>query len=824
MVLEKEKAAGLAADDLKGISMSEYSGARSAIQSLTSTSLADLLCDDAPKRSSDLGWLLETQPASVFSNLANRPLWTAWREEERGGSKTKVPYRSTFAKSSADDRASWITREAAGGIAAKLESIGRKGVGIFLGGTGSVSMAGIDLDSCYDAGTQTIEPWAQEVIDRFGSYAEISPSGTGVKVFFDYATADLEELRAAMATQWSKSWSRGSHVEIALHLGGRYFAVTDQHCRNTPHEVRPVALETLLWLIGDAGPRFKANPTSKANDESRSGRAIQLAGKCKRAGLTLDHYRAELEKDPALAQWAKDARQVQRAWDRCNAGLLVDESDFDDLPSHSGWHVSAFPADELPDLSHDQLAIELGRIGWDNDARYVAQLGGWHLWKGHRWEPSPGMEPTAIVRSYVKAKASAYLRWAEVKAAALQVEGKGAEADKLLSQARGQAKALRQEPSIMSVERLARSNRRSLAIPEQWDCNDFLLGTPGGTVDLQTGELRPSDRLEYITKTTTTAPAPSGTIPNAWLQFLSEIFPDDPEMPGFMQRLAGYALTGSTREHRLFLFHGTGRNGKGTLLGTLEDIMGDYAKGIPTNTLLESRNPQHSSPLARLRGARLVRGAELPVGQVWNESLVKQMTGGDVITANMMRQDSFEFRPKFTLIVDANTKPRIRTTDPAMRARMTLVPFIASFMGREDKGLRDRLKTEAGAILRWMIEGAVAWQRDGLRIPAAVDQASREYLDAEDTLSDFIADELEGDAGGNVTVAAVYQRYTSWAEEQGCKPMTRRSLSDGMVERGLDRRKGAKNVSKFYGVKLSDVFDDGIQPTSDASPDSEVPE
>ncbi|WP_054004702.1 hypothetical protein [Cypionkella psychrotolerans] len=237
MVLEKEKAAGLAADDLKGIYMSDYSGARSAIQSPTSTSLADLLCDDAPKRNSDLGWLLETRPASVFSNLANRPLWTAWREEERGDKKTKVPYRSVASRSAADDRATWITREAAGVVAAKLDSIGLKGVGIFLGGSGSVSMAGIDLDSCYDATTQATELWAQEVIDRFGSYAEISPSGTGIKLFFDYATADIEALRAAMATQWTKAWSRGSHVEIALHLGGRYFAVTDQHCRNTPHEV-----------------------------------------------------------------------------------------------------------------------------------------------------------------------------------------------------------------------------------------------------------------------------------------------------------------------------------------------------------------------------------------------------------------------------------------------------------------------------------------------------------------------------------------------------------------------------------------------------------
>lgn len=546
---------------------------------------------------------------------------------------------------------------------------------------------------------------------------------------------------------------------------------------------------------------------------------MQVAAKTKRAGMTLDDYRAELAKVPDLAEWAKDGRQVKRAWERCTAGHLFDESDFDDLPGQSGWHVPAFAADDLPDLSHDQLAIELGQAGWDDDARYVGQLGGWHLWTGYRWEPSPGMQPMAIVRSYVKAKAASLIRWAEGKATTLQDEGKQGDADKLMSSARGQAKALRQEQSIAAVERLARSNRHSLATADQWDSDDFLLGTPGGTVDLRTGELRAAARNDYITKATSVAPAPHDAVPDAWLQFLSEIFPSNPEMPAFIQRLAGYALTGSTREHRLFLFHGTGRNGKGTLLGTLQDIMGDYAKGIPTNALLETRNPQHSSPLARLRGSRLVRGAELPVGQAWNEPLVKQLTGGDVITANMMRQDSFEFKPKFTLIVDANTKPRIRTTDPAMRARMTLVPFAASFMGREDRGLPDRLKAEAGAILRWMIDGAVSWQRDGLRIPASVEEASSDYLDAEDSLADFIAEELEQGAEDKVTVAALYQRYRAWADSQGSKPATKRSFSDMMAERGFSRGSGAKNVATFYGIRLRDDFEDAAETVSGITPE-----
>ena len=296
--------------------------------------------------------------------------------------------------------------------------------------------------------------------------------------------------------------------------------------------------------------------------------------------------------------------------------------------------------------------------------------------------------------------------------------------------------------NLTAVERLARSNVQSIATVHQWDTDDFLLGTPGGTVDLRTGETRPALRTDYITKLTAVAPTPQGTVPSAWLKFLSDVFPDDPEMPRFIQRLMGYALTGSTREHGLFLFHGTGRNGKGTLLSTVQAIMGDYARGLPTSALIETRNPQHASPLAVLLGARLVRGAELPVGQTWNESLVKQITGGDPITANRMRCDPFDFTPKFTLIVDANTKPRIRTTDPAMRARMTLIPFSQSFLGREDRGLPERLKAEGPAILRWMIDGAVAWQREGLGIPSTVEEASRSYLDAEDTLAEFISEEL----------------------------------------------------------------------------------
>ncbi|MBR9840396.1 MAG: hypothetical protein GYB50_21260 [Rhodobacteraceae bacterium] len=491
--------------------------------------------------------------------------------------------------------------------------------------------------------------------------------------------------------------------------------------------------------------------------------------------------------------------------------IEITADDFEDLPKiplpsrkEADWHLEAFTDDLEPDLSQDQLARDLGRAGWDRDARYVAELGRWHLWKQTHWESSKGMKPMAIVRNFINAKCSALAEWSERRAELLTEE----EAEKLRQKTRAQIKTLRQEANLTAVERLARSNPKSLSSVEKWDAEDFLLGTPGGTVDLRTGELMAAHRVHYITMQTSVAPGDANAEPVAWLKFLSEVFPDDPDMPRFIQRLAGYALTGSTREHRFFLFHGTGRNGKGTLLNTLQEIMGDYAKGILTTTLLESRNPQHASPLARLRGARLVRGAELPVGHVWNESLVKQMTGGDVITANLMRQDAFEFVPKFTLIVDANTKPRIRTTDPAMQARMTLIPFRASFIGREDRGLPDKLKAEAPQILRWAIEGAVAWHREGLSIPAAVEAASRDYLESEDTIAHFIEEETIPDAGGKVSVGAVYEAYVRWAEIERVPAASKRAFGDMMEERGFERRKATGGKRVLVGLRLRSPFDD----------------
>src|SRR6185369_288445 len=195
-------------------------------------------------------------------------------------------------------------------------------------------------------------------------------------------------------------------------------------------------------------------------------------------------------------------------------------------------------------------------------------------------------------------------------------------------------------------------------------------------IDLRTGSTLPHDPEQYITKITTDAS--SGEC-SRWLQFLAEITGDDIELQRFLQRIAGYSLTGSTREHALFFFYGPGGNGKGVFLNTLSAILADYAAVAPMEAFIATQGERHPTDLAGLRGARLVTSQETEEGRRWAESKIKALTGGDPITARFMRQDFFTYQPAFKLVVAGNHKPGLRGVDEAIRRRFHLVPFLARF-------------------------------------------------------------------------------------------------------------------------------------------------
>lgn len=718
-----------------------------------------------------------------WAAISEARLWVAWREDLRNGKPTKVPYCSAQRMARANDPESWLTRDRAQGLAkAILQPDQRGGIGLMLSGHAGEMLGGVDLDSCLDPLTGALEPWAAEVIDRFASYAEISPSGAGVKVFFRYATDDLEPLRAIMGTQWGKSFSRGSHHEMALHLGNRYFAFTGRHLESSAADMRQVQRATLQWLIEDAGPRFKGVAAPAApKDESRSGRAFRLAGECKRAGQTFAAFCDACKTDTDLAEWAKDERQLRRAWANSGGHVEVSEDDFDDLPD-----IDGFP------MTEDGVARAFTAAHADK-LRFCHSSGRWHVWTGTHWRKEETKLAFNWARQTCRARAA-------------------------LDPRSSAAKALAKAATAAAVERFAQADRAFAVTAEAWDSDHWLLGTPGGTVDLRTGELRPARQTDMITKITAAAPIPLDQFDPArdcprWLAFLDQATGGDADAISFLQQWSGYSLTGDTREEALLFVHGVGGSGKSTAINTLGALLAEYAVAVDTETITAQRHARHSTEIARLHGARMAYASETEAGRAWAENRIKQLTGGDVMTARFMRQDDFSFKPQLKLVIVGNNRPAFSNVDGAIKRRFNVLPFDRK-PDAPDFGLKAALEAEFAGILSWAVLGCLDWQRNGLRRPAVMIETTEAYFEEQDTFSNWIADRCELGARLAATTEDLFESWSWYARQNGDEPGNKRGdFPQRMRERGFSPVQSTAGIRGrgWKGLRLicdHDDFDD----------------
>jgi putative DNA primase/helicase len=321
------------------------------------------------------------------------------------------------------------------------------------------------------------------------------------------------------------------------------------------------------------------------------------------------------------------------------------------------------------------------------------------------------------------------------------------------------------------------------------------------TVDLRTGQWRESRPEDYITKA---APAVTDGDCPLWLAFLDRVMAGDRDLVAYLKRVCGYCLTGITREHVLFFLYGTGANGKSVFVSTIAGVMGDYAVTAPPEMFMASNSDRHPTELARLRGARLVVASEIEMGRRWAESLIKQITGGEKITARFMRQDFFEFTPQFKLMISGNHRPGLRGVDEAMRRRIHLIPFAVTIPPAErDPELAEKLKAEWGGILAWAIEGCLEWQRDGLSPPAAVRNATNQYLESEDSLGQWLAERCKLKAGFYSTSTELFRDWTGWANNAGEFVGSQKRFSQALLDRGLaPRQQTGTNRAGFEGIAL----------------------
>jgi P4 family phage/plasmid primase-like protien len=428
-------------------------------------------------------------------------------------------------------------------------------------------------------------------------------------------------------------------------------------------------------------------------------------------------------------------------------------------------------AANIAPFSEHALAERLAGENSDK-LRFVSGVG-WHFWDGQRWKPDNEGRTEILVQ--------------ELCRTAARECPKPSEQNKLRSRRTREA-----------IQREAQAHL-PLSVDEL-DKNPMLLNTQGGTVDLRTGQLAPPNPNNYCTKIA--GATPNAKKPQRWRKFLSEITRGDKELERYMQRFAGYCLTGTVSEQVLQFLYGTGANGKSVFTETMQNILGDYAKTTPAETLMVAHHPQHATSTAALRGARLVAVSEVEDGNRWAESKLKELTGGTRVTARFMRQDEITFLPQFKLIISGNHRPKLRNTDNSMRRRLHMVPFTAYFPeDKRDTKLMQKLQSELGGILQWAIDGCLAWQREGLNPPSAVLAATEDYFATQDTLGTWLEEKTREDKQAKTHSSDLYNGFKRWCEARGEYAPTQRDFSQKLEERGFAKQKSHGLVT-FRGLRL----------------------
>jgi len=446
------------------------------------------------------------------------------------------------------------------------------------------------------------------------------------------------------------------------------------------------------------------------------------------------------------------------------------------------------PADALEERFTDLgNARRLVRMAGD-DLRYVSAWGEWLVWADTHWQRDQTGEVERRAKHVVE---SLYLD------AAVETDPDRRKALAKHALVSESARSIRNMIQLAETERL-------VAVPaDAFDRDPWLLACQNGTLELQTGTLRPTRRADLITRCVPVDYDPAATC-RTFTLFLRRIFDNRPALMAYVQRAIGYALTGDTREQVLFLCSGSGANGKTTLLQAVSGLMAGYAATLAPDTLLARKGDATMvmNDLSTLQGARFVVAAESDMGRRLAEGLVKQLTGGEAVKVKRLFADVYAITPTFKLWIGTNHRPQVRGTDHAIWRRIHTIQFDVEIPEAEqDRGLLEKLQAERAGILRWAVEGCLAWQRGGLGTPEEVRRATAEYRAQMDHLGDFLAERCVAEAPASLAAAELYESYLEWAKKNGEPALSNKALGLTLRERGFSPTR-TKSERRWLGLRL----------------------
>jgi len=713
---------------------------------------------------------------AALPELVTVDRWVCWRLSDDG---RKLPICPTSGRlGSSTDSTTWGSFAQAAAWYLRHDV---RGLGFVLGD----GWAGVDLDDCADD-DGNLKPFAWGVIERMNSYTELSPSGHGVHILV------RSEPGKALKTETIEVYSRG-----------RYFTITGRVVNDSPIQSRT---DELRELVAEYAP--KTNGTNGA--ASTIGRAAPsdrymgaaLVGETRRVAMAIDGTRNDtlnkaafsLATIPDLPESAIEGALLSAA---IQSGLPESEARATiasgvksgrlhpralQAERPAGYHAPVdFGADvpqgaAIPTGAGDVLLSE----GADDDgnSRCVAALYpgqflhcdalGWMAWDGAKW--------AAGAESVLDGAIKATLKTRRLAAVA-------AEREAIVKAATPSARRVR-DARFMLTSLLA-------APVESFDGPAHLLNCQNGVVNLATGELVAHDpqahRFTYAVNAEYNPKADRGE----WLAFLRQTIGSDDAMLRFVQMAVGYSLTGETQEECLFYVHGPARSGKGTFAETLLALMGaPLALAADFATFTEQKNDVQNFGLAALRPARLVIASESERYTALNPAKIKNLTGGDSITAAHKFKDAFTFRPRFKMWLFSNWPVNVDVDDDAAWYRLRVIPFPNSHAGKEDKSLKARLRSgpALAGVLAWAVEGARLWYglgSRGLVTPEAIDKATRAQRDALDFVQSWLDEKCVMGPGLWVSNELLYQSYGAWCKDNGVSPKGQRTLAQSLQAKGL---------------------------------------
>lgn len=731
-------------------------------------------------------------PDGVPPSMRSRAAFVRFKlaQPNRLGKRKKIPYRpAEGGRANVTDPSSWGTFDE---CAANVGKHGTDGVGIVLD---DGSLIGIDLDDVRDPESGVISEDAMAVVDRFQSYSEVSPSGTGVHIF----------VRGRLPFDGRND---GNGHEI--YARSRFLAMTGMPVPGYEGEPQE-RQDEIDWFVSEFFPTKSTlgapstlEPEGKEDFEDL-GSTIPVTERVEQARRFMNTVEPAIEGNGGDLQTFTTIVNVIRGFDLGGPEGHALISQFNKEKCLPPW-----PPDELQrkiDLARTDGRLPRGcllrprfRMSDTGNASRLATLCGPDL-RYHR----------ELERFLVYERG----QWADMRSDRVLAMTK-----RVISDLWGEAKEMPDSSLKDAVRKHAlktesRSGRKAMidlvtAEPgiavsaSDLDRDPWLLNVANGTINLRTGKLQDFNRGDLITKQSPVAWDANAECPR-FLQFLDEVFVGDKALIGFIQRVIGYALTGEVTEQALFFFYGSGRNGKSTLVDILLAVMGGYAIQAAPEILSLRRGEVHPTEQADLSGVRIAAAQEVKEGSAWDERAVKALTGGDRIRARKMRQDFVEFRPSHKFIISANHKPVVKGVDFGIWRRIKLVPFAHTIPEATcDPKLPEKLREELPGILRWAVEGCLEWQKVRLAPPPQVEAATAHYRAENDVVGRFLDDECERLSTAREDNAVLYRAYVEWCRSAGEQPLSSRGLGERLGDLGLHLKKTG-GVNYRLGVRIVPV-------------------